>query len=40
LFRNGGTSLVIHEQPDHGQSAAGAGKILACGVVKERPEER
>lgn len=41
LFRNGGTSLVITEQPDGGAaSAGGGGKRLACGVVKERPEER
>lgn len=41
LFRNGGTSLVILEQPDQGQGGADAGaKRLACGVVKERPEER
>ena len=41
LFRNGGTSLVIAEQPDQGRSGTGAeGKRLACGVVKERPEDR
>jgi Cu/Zn superoxide dismutase len=39
LFREGGTSLVITEQPDHGQPGTG-GRILACGIVKERPEER
>jgi Cu/Zn superoxide dismutase len=39
LFREGGTSLVITEQPDHGQPGTG-GRILACGLVKERPEER
>ena len=41
LFRNGGTSLVISEQPDQGQAGGGAtGRRLACGVVKERPEDR
>lgn len=40
LFRNGGTSLVISEQPDNGQPSATSARILACGVVKERPEER
>ena len=40
LFRNGGTALVITEQPDQGQAGAAGGKRLACGVVKERPEER
>jgi Cu/Zn superoxide dismutase len=41
LFRNGGTSLVITEQPDGAQGGSGSGsKRLACGVVKERPEER
>ena len=40
LFRNGGTSLVIIENPDDGQTSEPTGRILACGVVKERPEER
>jgi Cu-Zn family superoxide dismutase len=41
LFRNGGTALVITELPDGGSASSGAGsKRLACGVVKERPEER
>jgi Cu-Zn family superoxide dismutase len=41
LFRNGGTSLVITEQPDGAQGGSGsASRRLACGVVKERPEER
>ena len=40
LFRNGGTSLVISEQPDDGQPSAPSSRNLACGVVKERPEER
>lgn len=39
LFRNGGTSLVITELPDVG-SGGSTSKRLACGVVKERPEER
>ena len=41
LFRNGGTSLVITEQPDQGQpGSSNTGKRLACGVVKERPKDR
>ena len=41
LFRDGGTSLVITEQPDGGQASPGAtSRRLACGIVKERPEER
>jgi Cu-Zn family superoxide dismutase len=39
LFRNGGTSLVITDQPDGGQPGSGARRI-ACGVVRERPEDR
>ena len=40
LFRGGGTSLVITEQPDAAAGGGAMGKRLACGVVKERPEER
>lgn len=40
LFREGGTSLVITDQPDGGQASSGTSKRIACGVVKERPEER
>lgn len=41
LFRDGGTSLVITDQPDSGPANPGTtGKRIACGVVKERPEQR
>jgi Cu-Zn family superoxide dismutase len=41
VFRNGGSALIITELPDGGSASSGAGgKRLACGVVKERPEER
>lgn len=41
LFRNGGTSMVITEQPDGAQGGSGSGsRRLACGVIKERPEVR
>ena len=40
LFRNGGTSLVINEQTDDGTPTAATGRILACGIVKERPDDR
>ena len=39
LFRNGGTSLVITEEPDRG-TQPGASRRLACGTVIERPEDR
>jgi Cu/Zn superoxide dismutase len=40
LFRNGGTSLVILEQADGGTAGNASGRRIACGIVKERPEER
>ena len=40
LFRNGGSSLVITEQPDRGAATPGSSRRLACGPIKERPEER
>jgi superoxide dismutase, Cu-Zn family len=41
LFRDGGTSLVILETPDGGNTDPNTtSKRLACGVIMERPEER
>jgi len=41
LFRNGGTSLIVTAEPDAGHPASpGSGTRIACGIVKERPEER
>ncbi len=40
LFRNGGTALVIAEQPDDGGATPAAGARLACGIVVERPKDR
>lgn len=41
LFRNGGTSLVITATPDRGPAGPdGRSDRIACGIIKERPEER
>jgi Cu-Zn family superoxide dismutase len=41
LFRNGGTSLIITTEADKDHPGApGSGTRIACGIIKERPEER
>jgi superoxide dismutase, Cu-Zn family len=41
LFQKGGTALVLTDQPDGTTGGSGQGATrIACGVVKDRPEER
>lgn len=42
LFHNGGTSLIIHQNPDDELTdpSGNAGPRIACGVIKKLPEER